>query len=59
MTDKTLRKMSRRELMELLLAQSKEVERLRAELEQAEQKLRSNVSFQAVAEQFVLQTITG
>lgn len=41
MTDKTLRKMSRRELMELLLAQSKEVERLRAELEQAEQKLRS------------------
>lgn len=41
MTDKTLRKMSRRELMEMLLAQSKEVERLRAELEQAEQKLRS------------------
>lgn len=41
MTDKTLRKMSRRELMEMLLEQSKEVERLRAELEQAEQKLRS------------------
>lgn len=41
MTDKTLRKMSRRELMEMLLEQSKEVERLRAELEQAKQKLRS------------------
>lgn len=41
MTNKTLRKMSRRELMEMLLEQSKEVERLRAELEQAEQKLRS------------------
>ncbi len=41
MTDKTLRKMSRRELMEMLLEQSKEVERLRAELEQAEQKLRN------------------
>lgn len=41
MTDKTLRKMSRRELMEMLLERSKEVERLRAELEQAEQKLRN------------------
>ena len=41
MTDKTLRKMSRRELMEMLLEQSKEVERLCAELELAEQKLRS------------------
>lgn len=41
MTDKTLRRLSRRELVELLLAQSKEVERLRAELAQAEQQLKS------------------
>lgn len=41
MTDKTLRRLSRRELVELLLAQSKEVERLRAELEQREQQLKS------------------
>lgn len=41
MTDKTLRRLSRRELVELLLAQSKEVERLRAELEQTEQQLKS------------------
>ncbi len=41
MTDKTLRRLSRRELVELLLAQSKEVEQLRAELAQAEQKLKS------------------
>ena len=41
MTDKALRRLSRRELVELLLAQSKEVERLRAELAQAEQKLKS------------------
>ena len=41
MTDKALRRLSRRELVELLLAQSKEVERLRAELEQTEQQLKS------------------
>lgn len=41
MTDKALRKLSRRELMEMLLEQSREVERLRAELEAAEQKLKN------------------
>lgn len=41
MTDKALRRLSRRELVELLLAQSKEVEQLRAELAQAEQQLKS------------------
>lgn len=41
MMDKTLRRLSRRELVELFLAQSKEVERLRAELEQTEQQLKS------------------
>lgn len=41
MTDKTLRRLSRRELVEMLLAQSKEMERLRAELAQAEQQLKS------------------
>lgn len=36
MTDKKLKKLSRQELLELLLEQTREVERLRGELEKAE-----------------------
>ena len=39
MTDKQLRKLSRSDLLELLLMQTKENERLRAELEQAQAEL--------------------
>ena len=39
MTDQELRKLSRADLLELLLAQSKENERLREQLRQAEEKL--------------------
>lgn len=39
MTDKELRKLSRAELLEMLLIQSKEVERLKNELEEANRKL--------------------
>ncbi|MEE1126510.1 MAG: DNA repair protein [Acutalibacteraceae bacterium] len=39
MTDKELRKLSRSELLEMLLIQSKEVERLKNELEEANRKL--------------------
>ncbi|MEE1154853.1 MAG: DNA repair protein [Acutalibacteraceae bacterium] len=39
MTDKELRKLSRSELLEMLLIQSREVERLKSELEIANQKL--------------------
>lgn len=38
MTDKELKKLSRLELLELLLAESRENERLRAELEQIKQE---------------------
>ena len=41
MTDAELRKLKRVELLELLLAQSKETEELRAQLEQAQEQLRS------------------
>lgn len=41
MTDKELRKLSRIELLELLLEQSREVERLKAELKDATEKLAS------------------
>ncbi len=40
MTDQELRKLSRKDLLELLLAQSREQEALRAELEQARELLR-------------------
>ena len=43
MTDKELRKLSRMELLELLLAESRENERLRARLKSAEEKLDSRV----------------
>ena len=43
MTDKELRKLSRMELLELLLAESRENERLRARLKSAEEKLASRV----------------
>lgn len=39
MTDKELRKLSRAELLEMLLIQTKEVERLREELEEAKSRL--------------------
>ena len=39
MTDKELKKLSRAELLELLLVQSKEIEHLRSRLEKAEQRL--------------------
>lgn len=39
MTDKELRKLTRAELLELLLAQSREIDRLNTELEKAEAKL--------------------
>lgn len=39
MTDKELRKLSRAELLEMLLIQSKEVERLRSELDETNRKL--------------------
>ena len=39
MTDKQLRGLSRRELLELLAVQQKEIERLQGELELANQKL--------------------
>ncbi|MEE1282719.1 MAG: DNA repair protein [Acutalibacteraceae bacterium] len=39
MTDKELRKLSRADLLEMLLMQSKEVERLRSELDEANRKL--------------------
>lgn len=39
MTDKELRKLSRSELLEMLLIQSREVERLKNELEEANRKL--------------------
>lgn len=39
MTDKELRKLSRAELLEMLLIQTKEVERLKKELEEANLKL--------------------
>ena len=38
MTDKELRKLSRAELLEMLLIQTKEVERLSKELEQANRR---------------------
>lgn len=41
MTDKELRKLNRRELLELLLEQSRENERLREELEQTKEQLNS------------------
>ena len=41
MTDAELRKLKRVELLELLMAQSKETEGLRAQLEQAQEQLRS------------------
>ena len=39
MTDKELRKLSRSELLEMLLIQSREVERLKNELDEANRKL--------------------
>ena len=39
MTDKELRRLSRRELLEMLIAETEENTRLRAELEQARTKL--------------------
>lgn len=39
MTDKELRKLTRTELLELLLVQSKELDRLNTQLEQAQEKL--------------------
>ena len=41
MTDQELRKLSRAELLELLLAESQENERLRGQLREAEEKLAS------------------
>ena len=41
MTDKELRKLNRTELLEMLIAQSKEVERLRGRLSLAEEELQS------------------
>lgn len=39
MTDKELRKLNRRELLEILLEQSREIDRLRTRLEQAERQI--------------------
>lgn len=41
MTDKELRRLSRRELLEMLLAETKENQRLRTQLEQAQAELDS------------------
>jgi hypothetical protein len=41
MTDKELHKLKRAELLEIMLAQSSEIEKLRGELEAAEEKLKS------------------
>lgn len=41
MTDKEFRRLNRRELLKLLLAQSKEVERLKKQLQQANEQLES------------------
>ena len=41
MTDKELRRLSRGELLEMLLAETKENQRLRAQLEQAQAELES------------------
>lgn len=40
MTDYELKKLNRRELLEILLEQGREIERLQAELKEAEEKLR-------------------
>ena len=42
MTDKELKKLSRRQLLELMLAQSKRIDRLEYELEQAYARLDNN-----------------
>ena len=39
MTDKELKKLKRAELLQLLLTQSREIDRLRSELEEANRKL--------------------
>ena len=39
MTDKELRKLNRRELLEILVSQQKEIDRLRSELHQAKEEL--------------------
>lgn len=39
MTDKELRKLNRRELLEILVSQQKEIDRLRSELHQAKEDL--------------------
>lgn len=41
MTDKELQKLNRRELLEMLIVQTKEVERLQAELDETREKLES------------------
>ena len=46
MTDKQLRKLSRGELLELLLAQTRESEQLRRELEETKRKLEWQSLFQ-------------
>lgn len=43
MTDKELKKLSRIDLLEMLVAQSKEIERLQAQLDQTNEKLNSRV----------------
>ncbi|MEE0265782.1 MAG: hypothetical protein UD936_09165 [Acutalibacteraceae bacterium] len=50
MTDKELKKLSRLELLELLLAESRENERLRAELEQIKQENSMHNSVQRLNE---------
>ncbi len=39
MTDKELRKLNRKELLEILVSQQKEIDRLRSELQQAKEEL--------------------
>jgi DUF438 domain-containing protein len=39
MTDKKLQKLSRRELLEIMISQGEEIERLKAQLEEANKKL--------------------
>jgi chemotaxis regulatin CheY-phosphate phosphatase CheZ len=39
MTDKNLQKLSRRELLEMMIAQGKEIDNLKAELKEAREKL--------------------